>query len=110
MTEFSRTPVRRLEEFACALDVAQFPARDGEEPRRKCPGVFAGALPRLLVALRVAGFERLLAMISRFKEFAEIDANQREATVSEARLHDAPRLVRFPQERRGPVPRRRQFA
>jgi hypothetical protein len=30
--------------------------------------------------------------------------------VSDARLHDAPRLLGFPQERRRQVPRRRQFA
>jgi hypothetical protein len=53
MAEFNRTPVRRLEEIARALDVAQFPGCYGEEPRRKCPGVFARALPSLLVALRV---------------------------------------------------------
>ena len=84
--------------------------RHGEDGHRDGAGVLAEAFARLPIALGVAGGERPLAMGPRLEEIAGEVAHQGEAAAGDAGLHDATRVLRFLQERRGQLPRRPQFA
>ena len=108
--QLGRAAVRRLDQFARAVDLAQLPHRCGEPGHRRQAGVLAEAFARLPIALRVAGRERALAMGPRLREFPEIEADHGKPSASDAGFHKAPRILRFPQERRGHLPRRLEFA
>ena len=76
VAEVSRAPVRLIDQFARAFDLAQLPHRHGEDGHRYGAGVVAEAFPRLPVAFRVASVERPLAMGPRLEEIAGKVAGQ----------------------------------
>ena len=75
-----------------------------------CAGVLAETLPRLLFMSGGAGFKRPLAMGLRVQKIAGKVTDQCEAAVGNAGFDHAPRILRFPKERRGQLTRRPQLA
>ena len=70
VADLGRAAVRRVDQFARAVDLAQLPHRYGKPGHRRQVGVVAETFARLPIALRVASVERALAMGPRFNKFS----------------------------------------
>src|SRR5271165_789730 len=110
MAELRGAPVSRFDQFACPVDLAQLPHRCGEAGHRRSAGVLAEGFLRFPLAPLAAVLERALAMDSRLGEIAGKVAHQGEAAARDAGFHHASGGFRFPQECRGELTRRLEFA
>ena len=110
VAEFAPAPVRLLDQFARAVDLAQLPHGHGEDGHHHGASGVVEAFLCLPVALSVASLERPLAMDPRLEEIAGLVAGERKAAAGDAGFHDPTRVLRFFQEAQFQLPRRPQFA
>src|ERR1700756_5063051 len=110
MVYLRRPPIRRLDQFPCAVEMAQHPARQSKHGRCDRSRVLARPFPGLAIALRTACGERLLAMHPRIKEAAGQEGDEGETATRDAGLHDASPALCFAQESGGQFARLSQLA